>query len=517
MTFYRRGEPAGLAKAPTAPPAVSGREFKPAAPAPTELAVIGKDALSATTPTTRPLSAAEKEPAPESSRPAPERRREPRARASSRERSPPGSFDDHERLDAYRRYLSEVLQRDPGEKLPRMDLGRTVVIAVENEQGLPIADARVVIRPQGDPQARADDASKPALVDVTTAADGRAMFLSGMDGGKGSPKFSLAVYPPGSSTPRTQVLDVELPICRVRLPSVPEQRPSRLDLALVVDCTGSMGDELEYLKAEMTASRRRVHHMFPGVDQRFALVAYRDQGDEYATRSFDFTGSLEGFRSTPLSAARRRRRGLSRGGSRGPGRGGQAQLAQGRDLAGAVPGRRCPAASRVLRADHGIRLDPSPANRASLSRRLQRRGRAGRVHLPCHGLSDPGSVSLPDRSLGRGQSACAAARAGLPGGTPRPVDAPHDRLGTGGPETGGRRDHRHRGRPIALQPAAALSRRNSRPASAAPSTEMPRRDIAAITAISRLPAEPAVRWAVLLGILAVGVLAQNYVTRREHA
>ena len=209
-----------------------------------------------------------------------------------------GSFDDHERLDDYRRYLSEVLQRDPGEKLPRMDIGRRVVILVENEQGVPVADARVVVRPIEDQQAAAQRDSGPVLVDVATAADGRAVFLSGMDGAKGRAKLSVAVYPPGGSTPTTRVIDVESPLCRVRLPSVPERHVSRLDLALVIDCTGSMSDELEYLKAEIDGIAAAVRRMFPQVEQRYALVLYRDQGDEFVTRTFDFTGSLEEFRST---------------------------------------------------------------------------------------------------------------------------------------------------------------------------------------------------------------------------
>jgi len=233
-------------------------------------------------------------PAPSASRPEPSRPPQYRVQSGT---LTAGSFDDHERLEDYRHYLSEVLQRDPGEKLPRMDIGRRVAILVENEQGMPVADARVVIRPAEDRQTSQGD-SEPALVDVTTAGDGRAMFFSGIDGAKGRTKLSVAVYSPGGSTPVTQVVGVETPLCRVRLPSVPERHLSRLDLALVVDCTGSMSDELEYLKVEIDSIATTVHRMFPQVDQRYALVAYRDQGDEYVTRTFDFTGSLEQFRST---------------------------------------------------------------------------------------------------------------------------------------------------------------------------------------------------------------------------
>jgi hypothetical protein len=266
-----------------APPAISvAAATAPAGPAaPAERG----DAAPPVAPASRPASGAMPEPS-----------RSPAYRIQSGTLTA-GSVDDHERLDDYRRYLSQVLQWDAREKLPRMDIGHRVVILVENGQGLPVADARVVIRPIDERQGQQGD-SGPALLDVTTAADGRAMFFSGMDGARGRAKLSVAVYPPGGATPVTQVVGIESPLCRVRLPSLPERRVSRLDLALVIDCTGSMSDELEYLKAEIDGIVAAVHRMFPQVDQRFALVAYRDQGDEYVTRTFDFTGSLEEFRST---------------------------------------------------------------------------------------------------------------------------------------------------------------------------------------------------------------------------
>ncbi|MEZ4382747.1 MAG: vWA domain-containing protein [Nannocystaceae bacterium] len=65
--------------------------------------------------------------------------------------------------------------------------------------------------------------------------------------------------------------------------------PRGLDVALVIDTTGSMGDELEYLKVEIRAIAEEIHAAYPNVDQRWGLVVYRDQGDAYVTRSVDFT------------------------------------------------------------------------------------------------------------------------------------------------------------------------------------------------------------------------------------
>ena len=57
-----------------------------------------------------------------------------------------------------------------------------------------------------------------------------------------------------------------------------------------------MGDELEYLKLEISSIAARVEQLFPGIDQRFALILYRDDGDRYVTRNFDFTDFHDVFK-----------------------------------------------------------------------------------------------------------------------------------------------------------------------------------------------------------------------------
>jgi hypothetical protein len=73
-----------------------------------------------------------------------------------------------------------------------------------------------------------------------------------------------------------------------------DERPGGLDVALVVDTTGSMGDELEYLKVELRGIALEISRDFPDVDQRWGLVVYRDDGDMYVTQTADFQG-IEAF------------------------------------------------------------------------------------------------------------------------------------------------------------------------------------------------------------------------------
>jgi len=203
-----------------------------------------------------------------------------------------GSFDDHERFEDYKEFLSEALQNDTAEVLPRLEIGRRVMIRVSNAAGSPIGDARVVVRP-ADSQRR--DAG-PALLDVTTAGDGRAMFLTGRHR-SGSRRFRITVEPPRGSQTVTRVMHVDEAPWTITLPKATAELPARLDLALVVDTTGSMSDELEYLKVEIDSIAAAIHRMFPNVDQRYALVLYRDEGDAYVTRTFGFTGALSEFRT----------------------------------------------------------------------------------------------------------------------------------------------------------------------------------------------------------------------------
>jgi hypothetical protein len=66
-----------------------------------------------------------------------------------------------------------------------------------------------------------------------------------------------------------------------------------LDLLFIVDATGSMGDEMSYLKSELKDVIQRVSSLQELTEVRLALVFYRDVGDQYLTRSYDFDTNIE--------------------------------------------------------------------------------------------------------------------------------------------------------------------------------------------------------------------------------
>lgn len=65
-----------------------------------------------------------------------------------------------------------------------------------------------------------------------------------------------------------------------------------VDIAFVVDATGSMGDEINYLKSELTDVITRSKDALKDVDLRLGSVFYRDLGDAYVTRKSHFSKDI---------------------------------------------------------------------------------------------------------------------------------------------------------------------------------------------------------------------------------
>lgn len=64
---------------------------------------------------------------------------------------------------------------------------------------------------------------------------------------------------------------------------------NRVEVAFLVDATGSMQDEINYLKEELEDVLTKVTVKDPGIDLHTAAVFYRDNGDAYLTKVRDFS------------------------------------------------------------------------------------------------------------------------------------------------------------------------------------------------------------------------------------
>ncbi len=62
-----------------------------------------------------------------------------------------------------------------------------------------------------------------------------------------------------------------------------------VDIAFIVDATGSMGDEISFLKSDLQDILNKVDGT---EDLKTAALFYRDEGDEYVTKVSDFTATI---------------------------------------------------------------------------------------------------------------------------------------------------------------------------------------------------------------------------------
>ena len=64
------------------------------------------------------------------------------------------------------------------------------------------------------------------------------------------------------------------------------------DIAFIVDATGSMSDEIDFLKQDLMDIINNVKSVRQGMKMRTAALFYRDEGDEYVTRHDNFADDI---------------------------------------------------------------------------------------------------------------------------------------------------------------------------------------------------------------------------------
>ncbi|MCF8373532.1 MAG: VWA domain-containing protein [Bacteroidales bacterium] len=68
--------------------------------------------------------------------------------------------------------------------------------------------------------------------------------------------------------------------------------PQKMNIYFAVDATGSMGDEIEYLKAELGDVISTVQSQFSNLDLLMGTAFYRDEGDAYLIEELPFTTNI---------------------------------------------------------------------------------------------------------------------------------------------------------------------------------------------------------------------------------
>ncbi len=189
-----------------------------------------------------------------------------------------GDIDDGLNLAAFSRYLARSA-KETG--LPRIALGAPVMAQLIGSDGKPAAGARYTLRRPG--------AAEP-FHSGYAGPEGRIIAFPQALGSGALKEVELRTFAEAGSLQVTKRLTTGS-FERVHLPFDAKWQPDFLDLVIVVDTTGSMGDEIAFLQKELIGITRQAARQAKGLSIRYGLVAYRDKGDEYVVRNYGFTGS----------------------------------------------------------------------------------------------------------------------------------------------------------------------------------------------------------------------------------
>jgi hypothetical protein len=198
-----------------------------------------------------------------------------------------GSVDDNEAWEDYLRYRDDFLAS--GITAHDVDItNRRVITVVDDDDGRPVSGAKVGLR---DPDGK-------VLATRTTYADGRVLLYPPRPSGQDTSVAYDVVVTKGDAS-ATAALDAEARAQTITLPDAARiADPVPVDIVFLLDATGSMGDEIEQLKANVVSVAEQLDKLSPRPDVRFALTSYRDRGDEYVTRTTDFTSDVAAFTET---------------------------------------------------------------------------------------------------------------------------------------------------------------------------------------------------------------------------
>lgn len=75
-----------------------------------------------------------------------------------------------------------------------------------------------------------------------------------------------------------------------------QKESNDIDIMFTIDATGSMGDEINYLKSELKNIIERLDESIN--EKRVALTFYRDRGDDYVVKDFDFNSNIDEVKDT---------------------------------------------------------------------------------------------------------------------------------------------------------------------------------------------------------------------------
>ena len=194
-----------------------------------------------------------------------------------------GEVDDNHQWDEYLRYRRMF----EGGVVHDLDVSERYTITVVDANDRPVPNALVRV-----------SADNPIFEGLTYASGQTLFFPRAFPNTDDTQGFRLYVEKDGTSqnidVGRGQTYEwvVKLDVNRAFGNNVP------LDVLFLLDSTGSMSDEIDRIKDSLLSISASISDLPSRPDLRFGMVAYRDRGDEFITRVYDFDHDFHRFADT---------------------------------------------------------------------------------------------------------------------------------------------------------------------------------------------------------------------------
>ena len=160
---------------------------------------------------------------------------------------------------------------------------RRIAVLVKDPEGNPVANAPVELLQGGD----------VVIWNTRTSNKGNAELWSDLfsaPGQESTSKEPFVLRIAGQVQEQAPVVSDWSGAAQVNEYTVSVAAPDKkADIAFIVDATGSMTDEIDFLKKDLLSILERVQQSQSGVQLRTGAVFYRDKGDDYVTLPDDFT------------------------------------------------------------------------------------------------------------------------------------------------------------------------------------------------------------------------------------
>ncbi len=156
-------------------------------------------------------------------------------------------------------------------------------VLVQNQDGFPMVDESVVLW----------DKNKETVWVAKTDNVGKAELWASMfnDNYTSKDNFSISVNSDGKAYSIQKAKQFNNGINQLTI-NKSCNYSTNVDVAFVVDATGSMTDELNYLKVELNDVMQKVKDSHKDLTLKLGSVYYRDHGDEYVTKKSDFSEDI---------------------------------------------------------------------------------------------------------------------------------------------------------------------------------------------------------------------------------